>query len=53
MLSEAKVQGNGLVFAQEYDRKIYEEAKKVLEAIGGQWSRHRWAIQGQAPKPLS
>ena len=28
VLSEAKVQGNSLVFAQEYDRKIYEETQK-------------------------
>ena len=44
VLAEAKVEGNALVFAQEYDRKIYEETKKVLEAIGGQWNRQRKAF---------
>ena len=44
VLAEAKVEGNALIFAQEYDRKIYEETKKVLEAIGGQWNRQRKAF---------
>jgi len=44
VLSEAKIEGNALVFAQEYDRKLYEEVKKVLEAIGGKWDRHERAF---------
>ena len=39
VLAEASVEGNALTFKQEYDRKLYEDAKKVLEAIGGKWDR--------------
>jgi len=44
VLSEAKIEGNALVFAQEYDRKLYEEVKKLLEAIGGKWDRYERAF---------
>lgn len=44
VLSEAKIEGKALVFAREYDRKLYEEVEKVLEAIGGKWDRHEQAF---------
>jgi hypothetical protein len=40
VLAEASVEGNALTFKQEYDRTIYAETKKVLEAIGGKWDRY-------------
>lgn len=43
-LAEASIEGNALTFKQEYDRKLYEETKKVLEAIGGRWDRHEKAF---------
>jgi hypothetical protein len=44
VLAEATVEGQVLRFAQEYDRKLYEATKKVLEAIGGTWDRYAKAF---------
>jgi superfamily II DNA or RNA helicase len=44
VLAEATVKGSALTFAQEYDRKLYEATKQVLEAIGGQWDRYAKAF---------
>lgn len=44
VLAEASIEGNALTFKQDYDRKLYEETKKVLEAIGGRWDRYQKAF---------
>ncbi|KRW94313.1 N-6 DNA methylase [Paracoccus sp. MKU1] len=39
VLEAAQVDGNKLVLVGQLERKVYTEANKVLEAIGGKWSR--------------
>lgn len=39
VLDRAEVEGNKLVLTGQLDRKLYQDVNKVLEAIGGKWSR--------------
>lgn len=39
VLDQADVDGNRLVLVGQLDRKLYADVNKVLEAIGGKWSR--------------
>jgi protein-L-isoaspartate O-methyltransferase len=39
VLDRAEVDGNRLVLTGQLDRKLYTDVNKVLEAIGGKWSR--------------
>lgn len=39
VLDSAEVDGNRLVLTGQLDRKLYQDVNKVLEAIGGKWSR--------------
>lgn len=39
VLDRADVDGNRLVLTGQLDRKLYQDVNKVLEAIGGKWSR--------------
>lgn len=39
VLDHAEVEGNKLVLTGQLDRKLYQDVNKVLEAIGGKWSK--------------
>jgi hypothetical protein len=44
VLGEATVKGHILTFKQEYDPKLYQEVRKILESLGGQWNRGQKAF---------
>jgi hypothetical protein len=44
VLGEATVKGHILTFKQEYDPKLYQEVRKILESLGGQWNRGQQAF---------
>lgn len=39
VLDRAEVDGNKLMLTGQLDRKLYQDVNKVLDAIGGKWSR--------------
>jgi len=39
VLERSKITGNKLVLPEQLDRKLYQSVNKVLECLGGKWSR--------------
>jgi hypothetical protein len=39
VLSQAEISGKSLTLQERLDRNLYDRANRVLEAIGGWWSR--------------